>query len=481
VTIASGDGPVAGARGAGRPRDAGASGPGGARAPRRGRWLAALFVLAFVLRLLGNVAFEPLDSGPSHGGFYDGVEFDSAAMNLVERGSYVIEPGGLRSFRAPGFPFLIAAVYWIFGPADHVAAHVVFCLVGALLVLATWKLAREVAGGTAALVAAALVAVDPNLAYWCLHFSSEPLYTLLLTASLWLVLRGLRRGKRSDAALAGLLLGCAVLTRPLAVYFAPALALALLWAARDRPRFALASALLFCAGAALPVVPWTLRNAVVHGRFVLVATNGGSTFWGATNQRVLDEPSLRGGWITTNAMPVQKAAVVALPDEVERDQAEWECGRRFLADNPAALPRLLAYKFLAFWTPLSRTPRALFNWAVGLSYGLLLPFMMAGLLILSRSARRATALPADARRDAPLDARRAAPLDARRDAPLDARTARTGVGLIVLTVLLTLAGSLLFYGSARFRSVIEPLLLILAAAALVPAWRWLTRRRGRRT
>jgi len=413
-----------------------------ARSPRWGHRLALVFLLAFGLRLLGNVAFEALDSGPNARAFYDGVEFDSGAVHLVEQGRYVIDPDGLASFRAPGFPFLIAGVYWLFGAGNHVAAHVMFCLIGALLTLATWKLALEITDEATALLASLIVAVYPNLLYWCLHFSSEPLYTLLLTTSLWLLLRGLRRESLADQSLAGFLLGYAVLTRPLAVYFVPCLALMVLVAARHRPRFALAGALLFFVGAAVPVAPWTVRNGFVHDRFVLIATNGGSTFWGATNQLVLDDESLRGGWVTTSAMPEQKAQVTALPGEVERDKLEWQLGMQFLAENPMALPRLLAYRFLAFWTPFSRTPNALFNWVVGLSYGLLLPFMLLGLLRLTREKSPATR-------------------------GINASTARTGASALVLTVLLTLAGSLVFYGSGRFRSVIEPLLLILAASALL--------------
>jgi hypothetical protein len=35
------------------------------------------------------------------------------------------------------------------------------------------------------------------------------------------------------------------------------------------------------------MAPWTVRNYRVHGRFVLVATNGGSTFYGRNNDRVV--------------------------------------------------------------------------------------------------------------------------------------------------------------------------------------------------
>ena len=72
---------------------------------------------------------------------------------------------------------------------------------------------------------------------------------------------------------AGLLAGIAILVRPGMLLFLPLVAL---WFLRRR-QWSLALA--FCVAAAVIVAPWTLRNARTYGRFVLVASEGGVTFW----------------------------------------------------------------------------------------------------------------------------------------------------------------------------------------------------------
>src|SRR5262249_60480337 len=99
---------------------------------------------------------------------------------------------------------------------------------------------------------------------------------------------------------AGLLLGAAALTRPFALLAVPFFALVLL--AHLRWRGLLAGVVLGLTTAAV-VVPWTYRNYHVHHRFVPVATNGGSTFYGGNNDRVVNERRLFGSWVSTTELP----------------------------------------------------------------------------------------------------------------------------------------------------------------------------------
>ena len=98
-------------------------------------WLLAIVVAAFAIRLLATAQFEGLSSGPNSGAFYDGVEFEQIAANLVRHGEFSVHPGRPTSFRAPGFPIALGAVYAVFGVGNFVAAHVVFCLIGAAVCL----------------------------------------------------------------------------------------------------------------------------------------------------------------------------------------------------------------------------------------------------------------------------------------------------------------------------------------------------------
>jgi len=398
---------------------------------KRGRWwLLIICLVALGVRLLATAVFEGLASPPNEGAMYDGVEYNAIASNVVRSGEFAVTPGRPTSFRAPGFPLALAGVYAVFGDRNYVAAHVVFCLIGAALCFATYLVGREITNESTALVAAAFVAVYPNLLYYAIHFASEPLFTLLLTLSTWTLLRAWRGERWLVLVLAGLLLGLAALVRPAAFYFLPFFAIAFL--ARYRRLVpSIVGVAAMGVGVLLPIVPWAVRNYAVHHHYLLLASNGGSTFWGANNQLVLDKPELHGTWISTEQMPDEKKPVRALTNEVARDSAEWAIGKAFVRGHVGELPRLMWYKFYAMWTPVSDTPNAKFNRILEVSYGAALPFMVVGFVMVGR--RRGWIDPTFL--------------------------------AIMAPIVATTAATVVFYGSARFRSTIEPLLLIFAAVA----------------
>lgn len=405
-------------------------------------WLVVIVVVAFVIRVYATARFEGMTAPPNSGAFYDGVEFEKIAANLVQHHEFSVHEGQPTSFRAPGLPFALAFVYLLFGVGNFFAAHVFFCAVGAATCVAGYLVARECGGDLVGLLTAAAIAAYPNLLYYCIHFASEPLFTVLLTLSIWAFLRALRDDRWTMYAGSGVLLGLASLTRPAAFYFLPFFGLAALVALGFRLRPRAIGIVAFGLGTIAPVVPWAARNYAVHGQPLLFASNGGSTFWGANNAIVLDDPVNRGGWVSTEDMREQKALVHATRGELAQDQLEWQFGKEFLREHPRVIPRLLWYKFYALWTPVSTSPNATFNVIQTVSYGLALPVMLAGLALFL------TRLPLRDRR----------------------------VVTFAAPILATTAATLVFYGSARFRSTIDPLLLTLAATAVAWVWGLRTRR-----
>lgn len=382
--------------------------------------LLCLFLVAFGARLVATAKFEGLREGPRRSGFSDGVDYNIIATNLVAYGEFAYTPGQPTAFRAPGFPFLIAGVYRVTGINNYLAVRLVFCLIGALIALVVVGLAREVTSEPVAWLAGALAAVYPNLLYYVIHFSSEPLFTLFLTLATWLFIRATKSGNVRPVIGAGILLGLAALTRPMAFYFLPLYAVVLLW----RRRSLILPAVL-CVATVLPIAPWTIRNFNALDRWCPFTSNGGSTFWGANNAIVLTNPAFHGQWISTGELGAQKDPVKLLPNEVDRDRLEMKLGQQFLQEHVADWPRLAWYKFRELWTPFCKTPNKKFNSIILLSYAPLLPFMVFGAWLLRKE---------------------------------------TGLWIPILG---TILGALAFYGSARFRSTIEPILLIFVAKALI--------------
>jgi hypothetical protein len=200
-------------------------------------------------------------------------------------------------------------------------------------------------------------------------------------------------------------------------------------------------------GAAIVLAPWVVRNRAVFGRTVLVATNGGSTFWGANNALVARPGPRWGTWISTNFDGERKQReVLSLPNEADRDQREWSLGMQFLRENPGTIPVLLAGKLLRVLNPFPESANRLFVLGVAAGQAVLLPLSAAGLVLALQGASVR---------------RRLAP---------------------VFAHLLALLGTVLvFYGSERFRTPCEPFMAVFAALAVDRAFGWNDRARKRRS
>jgi 4-amino-4-deoxy-L-arabinose transferase-like glycosyltransferase len=281
-------------------------------------------------------------------------------------------PGTGQQFgRAPGYPLFLAAL-GVSAPSDHPPRRVRIAqaCVGALGIWLMASIARRAAGDRAAIVAAAVAAVYPPLVFMPAYVLSETLYsTLALAIALVLgsdrgqtgVRPGSDRGQTgvrpgSDpfwivdgrvAVFAGLLTGIAILTRPATLFFLPFLTL---WMGRKRAYFA---ATAFLVATTLCVVPWTIRNHRVYGRWVAVASEGGVTFWTGNHPLAVGDGDLAANPAIKRAELAFRAAHPGLtPEQLEplyyRDAVDW------IRREPAAWLALMARK--AFYTVVPLGP-----------------------------------------------------------------------------------------------------------------------------
>jgi hypothetical protein len=184
--------------------------------------------------------------------------------------------------RAPGYPSFLALIA---APREVAASparvKIAQSILGAVAVWMLGTIALNAAGARAGSTAAWISAFYPPLVWIPSYVLSETLF-MPLALGCAMLLGGARaradaeRSPRGGGALAvagGLLAGLATLVRPAMLMALPLVAL---WFVVRR-RWPLALA--FCVAAAAVVTPWTLRNAREYGRFVLVASEGGVTFW----------------------------------------------------------------------------------------------------------------------------------------------------------------------------------------------------------
>ena len=118
-------------------------------------FLAAVAATAFLARLAFLLAVGDLWTGPSGPPSADPVEFNALAIRVAQGDGYVNTEGQPTSFRAPGFPLFVAAIYGMIGQA-YPLVYGTFCLLGALACVFTYFLARELVPERSARLAAIL-------------------------------------------------------------------------------------------------------------------------------------------------------------------------------------------------------------------------------------------------------------------------------------------------------------------------------------
>ncbi len=305
--------------------------------------------------------------------------------------------------RAPLYPAFLASLAIIdprvvSRPTEAPATvKIAQSVLGAVIIWLVSVLATRAAGPIAGAVASVIAAVYPPMIWISSYVLSETLFSLLALASAHLLDRAIQNswyGPKSDRSstfyglLAGLSTGAAALTRPTMLIF---LACAIVWLIRhQRTNIVLALTI----GALLPIAPWTLRNFREHGRFVLIAPQGGVTFWTGNHPLSPGEGDLA-------ANPALKRANLELrgdypglsPEELE--SIYYREAFRHIAEDPLWWLGLEARKFFYTWIPIGpsyllHSPR--YFLATIVSYGLLLPFAVVGFFWLRRTVHQPHAM-----------------------------------------------------------------------------------------
>jgi 4-amino-4-deoxy-L-arabinose transferase-like glycosyltransferase len=361
-------------------------------------FIVSIGAAAIGLRLLFGLTYwvgKPLT--------HDEREYLSLADNLAAGRGFIYGPdhdwGTAQQFgRAPLYPMFLAAIGAADGTTDATPTRVKVAqaALGGLLVALIGAIALHAAGPRAGVLAAAVAAVYPPLVWYPAYVLSETLYSALaLTAVLLLQIAVERsdqaRSSRAGgplALLSGLLVGLAVLTRPALLFFVP---LAVVWlAVRRRPVLALA----MVAAALAVVAPWTARNYRVHGRFVLVASEGGVTFWTGNHPLARGEGDLAANPELKRAELEFRRAHPGLSSE-ELEPLYYRAAFRHITNDVGWWLGLLAKK--AFYTvvpvgPSYRVHSMRYQIASIGSYLLLVPFAAFGARGLWHSSRRPTPL-----------------------------------------------------------------------------------------
>jgi 4-amino-4-deoxy-L-arabinose transferase-like glycosyltransferase len=248
---------------------------------RYGKTTLALLALILLLGLglRARAVLDPVTEPADDSHAYYGL-----AKALYAEGSF-----GGPEFRdssdwSPGAPLLYAASFYATGGAREGTARIVEALLGLASIVVVFMLGERLGGRGAGLLAALGIAVYPPFIHSTGELMSEPPAAFTLPAAVLAFLWAEERRSAWAWLAPGFLFGLTALIRP--EYLVVAAAFVLLAALR-RSRAAgwrpgIAGAGLMLAAVLVPVVPWTVRNAVVLDRLVPISTGGGKALYVGT-------------------------------------------------------------------------------------------------------------------------------------------------------------------------------------------------------
>ena len=295
----------------------------------------------------------------------DASYHDYWARGLV-KGVWAVPPGRedpqifrYPFFRAPGYAYSLALIYWVFQPG-YTAPRLVQMVIGLLTVLLTYLLGRRWWGRATGLIYAFLFAT-----YWIfIYYEGElvgvsyaVLLSLLLVGSLT---RLTKRASFPRGLATGLILGILAMFRSNILLFFPVALLWLFWslvlragARRSVPVFAGV-----IIGTILALSPATIRNYRVSHEFVLISTNAGQSLAVGNNELSDGATHLIPG-LGDVGTPFDWPRMVRRLEKLEgrlltHSQASSLLARRaldFIRRQPGDFFRLLGRKALLFWGP----------------------------------------------------------------------------------------------------------------------------------
>lgn len=360
-------------------------------------WRSAWFIVlvALVLRLAVITVGHTYQITPRRDHFQFGWEMGRLARSIAQGhgfGSPTDLDSGPSAWTAPVYPYILAAVFKLFGIYTPAAAWVILTFNSVFAALTCWTIfivSDRIYGNAVARWSAWTWAVFPYLIYWPVRVVWEASFsTFLLTLALWLAIRITDSGqpKTRDWLVFGLLWGAIALTNTVLILLLPFF---LGWMIFELPAVSqrLRGAAICLGAFVLCLVPWTVRNYQAFGRFILIRDNLPLELYEANN-------NLSSGLWTRGEHPgndpatmrrFQELGEIRFMDEEKRELQE------FVGEHPERVLLFTLERVWYFWAaPPQATMVAGYDFRIArhAQFFLAALFAFAGLVLTLRRRNR---------------------------------------------------------------------------------------------
>lgn len=365
-------------------------------------------------------------------------EYEDIAVNLLNGRGFVYQHLGAvyHSFVQPLYPFFCAAVYSITNHSFLVLA-LLQASISAFICIIIFKIANIIFNRGIAIFSAILVILHPGVIIYTakLHPFVLDAFFISLVAMAFLHLRS--DFSIRNQIIAGIISGFCILTRSTIALFLIFAIIQFFYEGFYPKKKIIIGGLIVLSVSFLVILPWTIRNYMVHRQFVFIQTNTGEVFWRGNNIKASGSSyRIDGRTVLESSSPEFLKKLYSL-DEMGQNKLFRGEAFNFIKNHPFKTVALFIKKNYYFWwfSPKSgiEYPNA-YLLIYKILYLIILLFAISG-IIFSLCSR--------------------------------INSIKWNSGLIVILFIAISFAQSIFYVEGRHRWAIEPLLLIFTAYGLI--------------
>jgi tetratricopeptide (TPR) repeat protein len=421
--------------------------------------IIGIFVFAFAIRFiyLQEMKSSPLFDTPT----MDAEYHDQWAQSILKGEDFT---GGV-FFRAPLYPYFLAAVYKLFGH-NYFAARLIQFIIGSLSCVLVYLLGRKVFNRRVAIIAGVMASLYGVLIYYEGELLLPVLEVFLNLLFIFTCIKARERASYKLWFLSGLLLGLSALVRPNILLVGAAIFIWIILEPASQckiqfPRSLSKKTILnlgyLVLGVILLILPVTLRNYIKGHDFVFISSQGGMNFYIGNNPKSDGATAIFPGGSATWWGSYGDAVRLAEKNEgrslkpSEISDFWYKEGLHFALNQPFQFLKLMLKKFALFWNgnELSNNRDFYFfarnapilklliwKFIIYFPFGLITPLGLAGIILFHLKSS------------------------------LKVLKERDFVNLLEIFLFVYMLSVILFFVTARYRVPVLPVIIIFAAFAL---------------
>ena len=311
------------------------------------KFLVLIFVISLSLRILAIFLIK---------NYINPIDWENGiiARNIIAGKGFSIQhygPLGYTSWQAPFYPYFLAFFYKLLGIKTHtfIIIEIIQACISSFIPIIIYLTTLNIFKRKAAFISAVILSVYPPLIWYCTRMHHTIFTAFLISLIVYLLTRfRLSPQNLRNYILSGIIIGIALLVEPIIFTAVPFSMLWIYFTGKKRSEYTKGIAMMLISIAAI-ILPWTIRNYIVHKNLVFVKDSLGKEIYIGNNPNATGTAYTKEGVHILKKYPPDFVEELSSLSEVARDKKWLKSATSFIRNNPKRFVLLTAKKTFYYW------------------------------------------------------------------------------------------------------------------------------------